>query len=65
MELETESGKQIINIDPDNQFLNMFLYFHKLISANNLNLVTKEYTDIIINAKLITSILKKAKIKFL
>ena len=65
MELETESGKQIINIDPDNQFLNMFLYFHKLISANNLNLLTKEYNEILINAKLITSIFKKAKIKLL
>ena len=65
MELETESGKQIININPDNQFLNMFLYFHKLIATNNFNLLNKEYDEILINAKLITSIFKKAKIKLI
>ena len=65
MELETDSGKQIININPDNQFLNMFLYFHKLISTNNFILLNKEYDEILINAKLITSIFKKAKIKLL
>ena len=65
IELENESGKKIIDINPDNQFLNMFLYFHILISTNNFNLITKEYDGILINAKLITSIFKKAKNKLL
>ena len=65
IEIENDSGKQIININPDNQFLNMFLYFHKLISANGLHLIAKEYNEILINAKLINSIFKKSKNKSL
>ena len=43
----------------------MFLYFHKLISTNNVHLLAKEYEGILINAKLVSSIFKKAKIKSL
>ncbi len=65
IKLETNFGNQNINIDPDNQFLNMFLYFYKLIASNNKDLVDKEYDEILINAKLINEIFEKARIQFL
>jgi dTDP-3,4-didehydro-2,6-dideoxy-alpha-D-glucose 3-reductase len=60
IELETQTGKEIISIPADNHFKNMLMHFHSLINAPNLNMLREEYIQNKNQARLIKEIQLKA-----
>jgi dTDP-3,4-didehydro-2,6-dideoxy-alpha-D-glucose 3-reductase len=56
--IEKRGKQKIIKIEADNHFINMFLYFHSLISGRNIP--NNEYRDNINQSRLISELFKKS-----